>query len=163
MQTILKFQKVLASILGLLVLVLMFIIVIEVFGRFLFNTPLKGGVEISTIVMTWILFLPLAYALVRGAHVRVTLVVMHLPSRLHLIVEILVSMVTLGFLGLVTYAGWLQFWDSFSVGEIMPAPIWLPLWLAKLAVPLGFFLFFLQLCVNTADRVRKSRRQADGH
>ena len=161
MQKILRFQKVLANILGLLVLILMFIIVIEVIGRFLFNTPLKGGVEISTIVMTWILFLPLAYALVRGAHVRVTLIVMHLPPRFNLIVEILVSIVSLGFFGLITYVGWLQFWDSFSVGEIMPAPIWIPLWLAKLAIPLGFFLFFVQLGVNMFGHIVKSWREAN--
>jgi TRAP-type C4-dicarboxylate transport system permease small subunit len=163
MQKILRFQKVLANILGLLVLVLMFIIVIEVVGRFLFDTPLKGGVEFSTIVMTWILFLPLAYALVRGAHVRVTLIVMHLPPRVSLIVEILVSIVSLGFFGLITYVGWLQFWDSISVGEIMPAPIWLPLWFAKLAVPLGFFLFFVQLSVNMIERVVKIRRGGNEH
>jgi TRAP-type C4-dicarboxylate transport system permease small subunit len=136
----------------------MLIIVIEVGGRFLFNTPLKGGVEISQIVLAWILFLPLAYALVSGVHVRVTMLVMHLPPRLNLIIDILVSIISLGFFGLVIYAGWLEFWDSVSVGETMAAPIWLPFWLAKLAVPLGCVLFFLQLCVNMVEHVIKLRR-----
>ncbi|MEW6668273.1 MAG: TRAP transporter small permease [Thermodesulfobacteriota bacterium] len=158
MQKILTLQKVLANILGLLVLVLMFIIVIEVCGRYLFNSPLRGGVEISQIVITWILFLPLAYALIQGAHVRVTLITMHFPPRVMRVVDVLVAIVSLAFFGSVTYVGWLQFWGSFSAAEVMPAPIWIPLWLAKLALPIGFFLFFVQLCVNMIDQALKSRR-----
>jgi TRAP-type mannitol/chloroaromatic compound transport system permease small subunit len=163
MQRILRFQKMLANALGWMVIILMFIIVIEVVGRFLFNTPLKGGIEISQIVMTWILFLPLAYALVRGDHVRVTMVVMRLPPRLNLIVEVLGTIVSLAFVGLTTYVGWLQFCDSFSIGETLPAPIWLPFWLEKLALPLGFFLFFVQLCVDLVERVMKSRSLENGY
>lgn len=163
MEKILRFQKILADILGLLVLVLMFLIVIDVGGRYLFNIPLKGGVEISQIVMTWVLFLPLAYALIRGAHVRVTVITMQFSPRFNLILDVLVNLVSLGFLGLVAFVGWLQFWESFSIGEIMAAPIWIPLWLAKLAMPLGFSLISIQLCLNMMGNLLKLWRGTNGH
>jgi TRAP-type mannitol/chloroaromatic compound transport system permease small subunit len=157
MQKILRLQKVLADVFGLLVLVLMFLIVVEVGGRFIFNTPLKGGVEASQILLTWVLFLPLAYALVQNAHVRVTMVVTHLSTRVSLIIEALGTLLSLAFFGLVTYVAWLRFCDSFSVGEVLPAAFWIPLWFQKLALPVGFFLFFLQLCINMVGHITKLR------
>ena len=148
MQKILSFHGKLATVLGLLTLALMFVIVIDVGGRYLFNKPLQGGVEISQILLAWILFLPLAYTLIRGAHVRVTILTMRLPHRHKLIVEDIITIISLGFFALAIYASWMHFLDSISVGETMAAPIWLPLWAAKLAVPLGLFLIFAQLCIN---------------
>ena len=155
MQMLLKFQKVVADILGLLVVILMFLIVIDVGGRYIFNSPLKGGIEISEILMTWLLCLPLAYALVRETHVRVTMAVTHLPPRPKLIIDLLGTGLSLVFFSLITYVSWINFWDSFSRGETMAATIWLPLWLQKLALPLGFFLFSLQLCANLAVQIKK--------
>jgi len=148
MQKILNFHRRLANFLGLLILALMFVIVIDVVGRFFFNKPLQGGVEISQLLLAWILFLPLAYALFRGAHVQVTILLMYLSRRHKLIAETIITILSLGLFGLAIYAGWNYFWESISVGETMAAPIWLPLWLAKLAALLGFLLIFIQLCIN---------------
>ena len=164
MKKILNFHSAIANFLGLLTLALMFAIVVDVCGRFLFNKPLQGGVEISQVLLAWILFLPLAYALVRKAHVRVTIILDHLPRRLNLIAEAFVAIISLGCFVLIIYASWKQFWESFSVGETMPAPIWIPAWLAKLAIPAGFLLFFFQLCVdliNTLKLLGKEGRTID--
>ena len=141
----------------------MFVIIIDVGGRFLFNQPLLGGVEISQILLAWILFLPLAYALVRGAHVRVTILSERLPRRANLVLDVVVTILSLGLFGLAIYACWGYFWDSISVEETMAAPIWLPLWAAKLAVPLGFFLIFAQLCLNLITRLAKPQEGTIDH
>ncbi len=159
MQKILSIHKKLATIFGLLVMVLMFLIVVDAGGRFLFNQPLSGGVEMSRVVLAWILFLPLAYALVQGTHVRVTMLIMRLPHRLHLAAEVLVAILSLLFFGLAIYAGWGQFWDSFIVGEDMGAPIWIPFWLAKLALPLGCLLIAAQLGIGLAANLRQLGRR----
>ena len=148
MQKIFNFHRRLANILGLIILALMFVVVIDVFGRNFFGQPLQGGVEISKILLAWILFAPLAYALARGVHVRVDIFLMRLPRRHKRIVETAITILSLGFFGLAIYTGCNYFWESISVGETMAAPIWLPLWLAKLALPLGFLLIFIQLCIN---------------
>lgn len=154
MQKLLRFQQTVANILGLLVLLLMLLIVIDVGGRFLFNAPLQGGVEISEILMTWLLCLPLAYALIKGVHVRVTVLSRRLPR----LIEILGNILSLLFFGLITYVSWMKFLHSFSVGELMAATIWLPLWLQKLALPIGFFLFSLQLCFTVVVQIGKLGR-----
>ena len=158
MQKILSMHKTLATIFGVFVLVLMFLIVIDAGGRFLFNRPLQGAVEISKVVLAWILFLPLAYALVQGTHVQVTILLMRLPRRPHLVADTAIAILSLGFFALAIYAGWLLFEDSFRVRETMAAPIWIPFWLAKAALPIGSLLIAVQLGIDLVTNLRQSRR-----
>ncbi len=158
MQKLLSYQKALANILATLILALMFLIVVDVGGRFLLNKPLQGGVEISQIVLVWILFSGLAYALIQGAHVRVTLLLTYMGRRFNLAAEMLIRIASLIFFAFVIYGGWVLFWDSFLVGETMPAPIWLPLWAAKLAVPIGFSLIFVQLCFDLVAPLQAGKK-----
>jgi TRAP-type C4-dicarboxylate transport system permease small subunit len=148
MQRILTIHRVLANVAGFLVLVLILLIVVDAGGRFLFNKPFRGGTEISKILLAWVFFLPFAYALIQGTHVRITLVLTHLPHRLHLVAEVLIDLLSLVFLGLVVYASGKQFWESFIVGEVMAAPIWVPFWAAKLAVPVGCLLLAAQFSIH---------------
>ena len=155
MQKILSIHRVLASILGLLIIVLMFIIVVDTGGRFLFDQPLSGAVEISRVVLAWILFLPLAYALVQGTHIQVTMLLMRLRHWFRLVAEVIIVVLSLLYFGLAVYAGWGQFWESFRVGEDMGAPIWIPFWIAKAAVPIGCLLIAAQLGIGLVVRVRQ--------
>lgn len=155
MQKILNFHIWFANILGGLVIVMMLLIVIDVGGRYFFNSPLLGGVEISKVVLAWIFFLSLSYGLIRGAHIRVELITSRLPPRLRFILDIIVSVMSLGFFILGIYSGWLQFKLSFDVAEAMAAPIWIPFWLAKLAVPAGCFLIALQFGIILTSQLFK--------
>ncbi len=155
MQRILSAHKVVATIVGALVMVLMFIIVVERGGRFLFGKPLQGAVEISRVVLAWVLFGSLAYALVQGVHVRVTLFLTRFPQRPRLIAEAIIIALSLLFFSLAVYQGWGQFWDSFTQHETMAAPIWIPFWLAKLALPVGCFIIAAQLGIDLVANLRQ--------
>lgn len=158
MGRLMSFYKGLATVLGVLVMVIMFLIVIDVGGRYLFDSPLLGGVEVSRVVLAWILFLALVYGLVQGAHVRVSLVINRFPPRLRLMSEVFTAVLSLGFFALATYSGWEQFKLSFEVSEEMPSPIWIPFWLPKLAVPIGCFLMAVQLGIDLVVKHLKSDR-----
>ena len=80
-QLIARIHRTLATLLGCLVLILMMVIIVDVVGRFVFNKPLPGGVEISMLLFVWVIFLPLAYVLFEGNHVRLTLFLVRLPQR----------------------------------------------------------------------------------
>ena len=159
MDRILKFHKGLANVLGALIIVIVVIIVLEAGGRFIFNKPLPGPIEVSRVILAWILFLSLAYALVQKAHVQVTLVLERFSSKSRLWADTIIDIISLGFFGLIVVSGWGQFWDSFKVGEAMAAPIWIPFWLAKLSVPVGCLLFVGQFCVNIVSRLNASKNQ----
>jgi TRAP-type C4-dicarboxylate transport system permease small subunit len=159
MEKILRFHKNLANILGALIILIVFIIVIEAGGRFLFNTPLPGPIEASRVILAWILFLSLAYALIQKSHVQVTLLLERLSPRFRLWADTIIDIVSLAFFALIMYSGWLQFMDSFRVGEVMAAPIWIPFWLAKLSVPIGCLLFVGQFVINIFSRFQAPKRE----
>ena len=154
----LRFHKNLANILGIFVLFLVLIIVVDAVGRFFFNKPLPGAIEGSRVILAWVLFLSLSYALLRGAHVQVQLFLLKYPDRIRLVVETLIDLLSLCFFGLISYSGWVQFWSSFKVGETMAAPIWIPFWLAKLAVPIGCVMFSIQFGMNVCSRLKEAQK-----
>ena len=159
MQKVLSFHRVVGTLSGLLVMVLMFLILIDVIGRKFFNQPLLGAVEVSTLILSWILFVPLAYALVQGIHVRVTMVLGRLSPRRRLVAEVIIAALCLTFFVMAVYAGWNGFWISFSARENMAAPFWIPLWLAKMALPIGCFLMAMQLAIGLVNYIRQLGRR----
>ena len=148
MQWMKRFHKRLATPLGVLVLLMMLLIVIDVVGRYLFSRPLLGGVEISRVMLAWILFGSLAYSLSQDAHIRVTVLTRRFSPRVRFLSERITALLGLVFFALALYAGWDQFKLSYDVGEEMAAPIWIPFWISKLAVPVGCALIMIQLGLN---------------
>jgi TRAP-type C4-dicarboxylate transport system permease small subunit len=158
MEKIVAFHKKLATILGMLILVLMFIIVVDACGRFMFNKPLPGAVELSRVVLAWILYLSLPWGLIQGVHVRVMLFLDRYPPRLRQTVEIMIVFLSMVVFSLMIYAGSRMFWNSFKFGETMAAPIWIPFWLAKLAVPVGCLMMALHFPIDLIARLKLMAR-----
>ena len=153
MQKLLKLHNSLANVLGLLIILIVLIIVVESAGRYLFNKPLPGPIEGSRVILAWILFMSLAYALVQRTHIQVQLLLDRYPRRVRFVMDNLIDVVSLCFFAILAYSGWQQFWESFRVGETMAAPIWIPFWLAKLAVPIGCLIFVIQFVINVGSRL----------
>lgn len=140
---------------GSLIIVVTTLIVIDSAGRFLFNKPLIGAVEISILLAAFIVFLGLAFALIQGAHVQFTLFEVMFPLRFRRICEIFINLVGGLFMGFTFYATLRQFWESWIAGETMMAAVSIPYWLAKLALPIGFFLITVQFGFNVVSSIRK--------
>jgi len=161
MQRLLKLHNSLANVLGLLILLIVLIIVLEAGSRYLLNKPLPGPIEGSRVILAWILFMSLAYALFQRVHIQVQLFLDRYPRRVRFVMDNLIDVVSLCFFGILAYSGWLQFWESFKVGETMGAPIWIPFWLAKLAVPIGCLIFVIQFVINLVSRLKGAPKKEE--
>jgi len=139
-----KSNKALIWIVSGALIFMILMIVVDVSGRYIFNSPLPASVEITEIIMPLVIYPALAYALAKRQHVSVSLVTDRLPPRARLAFEIFAYLMGLFFAVLITYWGWQEFWKSFVINEIKPAAILLPWWVAKLFVPFGGFFFALQ-------------------
>ena len=124
---------------GVALIILALMICVDVFLRAAFNAPLPASVEASVLLLPWIVFPAFAFALIVGAHVRVLF-------------------------GGVTYFGWLHFWDSFVVREVMLAAIPLPWWAGKMAFPIGMFfitlmflIMLLQLLAHPSNKKKEEK------
>jgi len=148
-----------ALIAGFVVLGIMFVFLVDVIGRFAFAHPLPGGIEVAITLMAWVVFLSFAYPALKGTHIRMTFMLKRLPERYRLGAEVLSSICALFLLGLACWGGWLQFWRSYEINEMLPAVIQIPYWISKLALPAGTFMaaivFGIELVSNIARLARE--------
>ncbi len=136
-------------------LLVIVMVVIDVSGRFFFNRPLPATTESSELLLPYIIFPSLAYALAAGSHVRVTLITDRFSKRTQLWFDIFAYVVGAVLFGVATYFGWRLFWQSWVIKERMMATVNLPWWLSKFIFPVGSFLFFFQFVVQLISTVMK--------
>jgi TRAP-type C4-dicarboxylate transport system permease small subunit len=120
------------------------IISLDVFLRFAFKNPIPAATELTILLIPHIAIFPFAYTLVRGQHVRITLLTGRFHLKLRVMTEAMVYVVEVFFFSILFWYSWLAFWESFMIGEIMPAVIRLPWWAGKLAMPIGTLLIAAQ-------------------
>lgn len=149
----------LALISGLAVFALMMLAVISVTGRNFFNQPLPGYVDWIEQAMPLIAFMGVAYTQRLGGHIRMDLFVGMLQGRALWIAELVTTLMVLILMAVLVYGTWSHFERSFDFGS----PMWsrdssmdiaIPLWPAKLIVPLAFSVLCARLALQCWGYVR---------
>lgn len=146
-----KIEFVFMVICGFWIIGLTFLVVLDVTLRYFFSSPIPGGVEATELILPYIVFLGLSYTLHVDGHVRVNLILDRLPNFLKKIADSLDCIVGIAFFGCLTYFGALHFWESFRILEFMMAPIKLPWWVGKFAMPLGTFAITLRFVFRLSN------------
>ena len=114
-----------------------------------FGAPIPATIEITVLVLPWVVCGGLAYALVTKMHVRVTLFVDRMKPNMKKLNMLITNFAGFAFCVALTIGGWLHFWSSWIIDEPMFAALMtLPAWLGKLAVPVGFFLLGLDFLLR---------------
>ena len=113
MKIIRKISDILNKLMGyityLAFFVIMAFIVINVFMRFVLNSPVLGAYEIVEQMMFVGVFCSFAYAQQQGSHIRVTMLLLKLPKFVSMIICCLTSLCGVGILGFLTHAATKQF------------------------------------------------------
>lgn len=142
-------ERFMALIAGLSVFVLMLLAVVSVTGRNGFNEPLRGYVDWIETLMPLIAFLGLSYMQRTGGHIRMDILIARLSGRALWLLEFVTTLLMLILMVLLVWGTWAHFDRSFDFG----APMWsrdstidigLPIWPAKLLVPLAFAVLCLR-------------------
>ena len=129
-----KYQTIIAWIAALFIT---FMIVIDVFLRFVFNAPLPATWEMSEVVMPYIVFFAFSITLATDGHVRVTMFMELLPEKARFWCDVFRIAVSIGMCLLFTYYSWLRFWEAFLIKEEILAAIYIPWFVGKFAMPIG--------------------------
>jgi TRAP-type C4-dicarboxylate transport system permease small subunit len=140
---------------ALITIILM--VTIDVTGRFLFDKPLPASMEISHLLMPFIMFPAMAYALSVGLHIRVGLVTRRLSPRAQVWCEVFADVIGFALFAVVTYISWLHFWKAFIIEEDYFASFPLPFYSSKFPLVLGGAAFSLQFLINLVRAVRAGR------
>lgn len=150
---LLKLEWSMALLSGIGAFGLMLLAVWSVGGRNLFNEPLRGYVDWIEAVMPVIAIFGISYVQRQGGHIRMDIVVGALGGRALWLAEFLTTLVVLLLMIALMAGAWAHFDRSFD----MTAPNWsrdssidigLPIWPAKLVVPVAFAVICLRLLLQ---------------
>ena len=128
-----------------LILIMVIISTLNALFRKLFNMSSNAFLEIQWYLFAAVFLLGSGYTLLRNEHVRIDVVSSKFGARGQIWIDIFGTVVFLfPFALLILYDGWRYFVFSFTGWEWSLNPGGLLVWPAKLLIPVGFLLLFLQ-------------------
>jgi len=141
---------------GAAIIVLMLHICADVAGKYFFNQPIVGTLEIvSRYYMVACVFLPLAFVQLHRKHLVVEMFTMGLSARRRAALDAGVALLGLAYVTLLT---WLVFGRAVAAtrdNEFLSLTFYdLPAWPARWLLPISFGLFALILLAQFIDDVR---------
>jgi TRAP-type C4-dicarboxylate transport system permease small subunit len=133
---------------GFATLLIIIVVCVDVAGRFFFNAPLHGGVEVSELLMVVLVFFGLAAAQQQRQNYSIELLTRHLPDWAQKLLELLGYATCLAIVLLLAWPSSKQAMMSYERGEagfgIMP----FPLWPARILLAIGLWLLAVQFACD---------------
>ncbi len=129
---------------GLLIASIGFIVTIGTIFRY-FSYPLHWVEPISIYFFIASSFMGAAYAMKKGEHIRVDILISNLSHRNRDLLDIFTSVIALLFSLLLMWKGCEMVFRTFSSGQKDLSLLEIPLWIPQLFVPLGGLLLSLAI------------------
>jgi len=127
------------------VLLMMGLTIVDVTGRFFFRSPIAGAVEVIETLMVAVVFLTMGYTQRQRAHVRVDFALQRLSLRQQQIALLLAEFFALATIAFLAWGSAQSGYQSWLIREFRFGGTPVPIWPAKLLIPLGLLLLCLQL------------------
>jgi len=137
---------------GALVFFYMFLVGANITGRYVFDSPIDGTLEIGQLILASVIFFSLAYVQMKDSHIRVTAVLKILPPKWQDKFE--TAILAVGFLMMILMA-WrsLPFaLDSFEMREVHMS-VDIPIWPTKFIFFFGWSILGLQFLLEFLNRI----------
>jgi TRAP-type C4-dicarboxylate transport system permease small subunit len=134
---------------GILILLMVFTSTYGVIRRYAFNNPEPYSYELSIICLLWCFVFSVAELEKQRRHVRVDMIVGHLPEiAQNIILNIIAPIAGLFICVILTWRGWTTSWFTLRIGEVSQSAWAVPLFPVKIAVPIGYGLLCLILLIR---------------
>ncbi len=146
----------LTSLGGVMMMLMMIHIVVDVFGRMVFNHPLDGTTEIvSGYYMVAVIFFPLAYVSHHEGHIKVELFTKGMQPKRLAGLEAVITTVCLCLLIWFTWESFVEAWSSFLDDEQWEtADDLITIWPSRWLLPAGLIVMAFYLVFRIVDYVR---------
>lgn len=137
---------------GLIILIMGIILTYEVVSRYFFKSPTIWVQEISTYLYMWTMLAAAAYTLKIKKHICVDLVIVHLPTRARVLMEILTSAIGAVFCTIVAVQAYEMIAATMQFEKVSATPLRVPMWIPQSALFIGFLLLTFQFVFIILDR-----------
>jgi TRAP-type mannitol/chloroaromatic compound transport system permease small subunit len=131
-----------------------FVSTLNALVRFAFNYSKNSFLEAQWYLFGFVILLGSAYTFQKNEHIRIDIISSRMPAMMRHWIDILGHVfILIPFCLLMTYLGSIFFARSFANQEISSSAGGLILWPAKLLIPAGFALLFVQAVSELIKRV----------
>ena len=137
-------------------------IVPDSIGRFFFNRPLHGTLELNMLLMSAIVFLSLSWTQSQRGHVRVEMFLSRLNPKMRSIVNILCWFMAFGLFFAITVAGAEEAAYSTQIRENLWGVKKFPVWPGKIIAVFGAALLCIQLLIDIGNEIKNLVTGQDG-
>ncbi len=152
-------SKMLHSVAMVVLMLLMFLTVGDVIGRYLvgrlpFFQPIPGTFELTEFMLVIIVFAAIGYAQIRGDHISIEIMVSRLSPRIQGIIGCITNFLSLAMFSLVTWRAVVYARHLFSAQDVSGV-LKLPVYPFLIVVSIGSFIFCLAMLVSFVHSLRK--------
>ena len=133
----------------------MVIVCANVIGRSFFETPVKGTVDIVSLLGAIVIAWAIAYTQVVKGHIRVDILVQRLPHRIQYIVDSVIDLIGLALFALISWQTIIFAKVNFEVGELSEV-LKIPITPFASVVAIGCIAITLVLLIDLIKSVSKA-------
>jgi TRAP-type C4-dicarboxylate transport system permease small subunit len=137
-----------AAVAASIIFALMILVVSDVLGRKLFNSPVYGAIEIAALTLPVVVFLTISYLQSSKEHISIDLFTAGLSQRTQIALDAFGLAVAIGVMLLVILKLTASAWESTVGGEYAMGIVQVPIWPARIFVAYGTWLFGVRLLVD---------------
>ncbi|MGE3862496.1 MAG: TRAP transporter small permease [Burkholderiaceae bacterium] len=138
------FQRYAAIVLDAVAATIMFLLMlltcVDVVGRYFFNAPIRGGLELTEVMMTLIVFAGLPLLTARRQHVTVDIVPMSRKPAVRRFHQRVVDALGVLCLAVASWQLWLRAARAMELGDVT----------SQLRLPLGAFIYLMSVLTAVA-------------
>ena len=135
------------------IMALMLMAVYQIAARRLLDAPIYGYIDIIEQMMVIFAFLGIAYCQREGGHVRMELILSRFRGRAYWLMECLGVVIAWVVIAILISTSFDHFLRAWELGDTS-INIELPVWPAKLLIPLAFSLLWLRLSIQIVGYFR---------
>lgn len=122
---------------GVSLFVLMLLVCLDTFLRYIFNNPISGVFEVSCILLMVVVFFPVSRLQAHKKHIVVSVVYSLLPAKTQKVISVVTSILAFAIFFAMTWKGGEFAWQAIQMKEYTPGIVEVPLWPGKMVVPLS--------------------------
>jgi len=135
-----------------------FLAFFNVVARFVFNEGIDWAFELTNYLFIWSALFGASYCFKKDCHIKVTILVDLLPTKVRNFFNLMANIVTLLYLLAVAYFGYIFIFDpdfGLKASEEISVDLNVPMWIPYLALPISFLISSYVVFKNILQQLRK--------
>jgi TRAP-type transport system small permease protein len=135
-----------------LLAIIMLLMTFDVIGRYIFKHPINGSDELVGLLLLCVAACAFSYTQKEKRHIRIDVIIDHIPHKLHLVFNVFNGLLTLGMLSVMTWQMFLaarRFVLGLQSGSAASEVLGIPWYPFLIIMVIGFGIFTLVMLADT--------------